>query len=298
MSRERLAENVYLAPDEDAVIILDQTKLPNEEEYLSLSTAEDMVEALQSMRVRGAPVIGIFAAYSLYVLARQIEADSYEDFYEQLHQQVDFLNSSRPTAANLRWALDRMESLVQAHKRASLPEIVQMIGDEAEAIQREDIQMCRQIAENGLTLLEEGDGILTHCNAGALAASRYGTALGPILLGHDQGMDIHVYVGETRPLLQGARLTSYELYREGVDVTLICDNMVSTVMTNGDGILIEMREAEEVRSAYFSEPIAPEGVACYNPSFDVTDHSMITAIITEKGVFYPPYDRTLAEALS
>lgn len=352
MSRERLAENVYLAPDEDAVIILDQTKLPNEEEYLSLSTAEDMVEALQSMRVRGAPVIGIFAAYSLYVLARQIEADSYEDFYEQLHQQVYFLNSSRPTAANLRWALDRMESLVQAHKRASLPEIVQMIGDEAEAIQREDIQMCRQIAENGLTLLEEGDGILTHCNAGALAASRYGTALGPILLGHDQGMDIHVYVGETRPLLQGARLTSYELYREGVDVTLICDNMVSTVMKNGwiqavfvgcdrialngdvankigtsgiailakhygipfyvlgpsssidpecpngDGILIEMREAEEVRSAYFSEPIAPEGVACYNPSFDVTDHSLITAIITEKGVFYPPYDRTLAEALS
>ena len=352
MSRERLAENVYLAPDEDAVIILDQTKLPNEEEYLSLSTAEDMVEALQSMRVRGAPVIGIFAAYSLYVLARQIEADSYEDFYEQLHQQVDFLNSSRPTAANLRWALDRMESLVQAHKRASLPEIVQMIGDEAEAIQREDILMCRQIAENGLTLLEEGDGILTHCNAGALAASRYGTALGPILLGHDQGMDIHVYVGETRPLLQGARLTSYELYREGVDVTLICDNMVSTVMKNGwiqavfvgcdrialngdvankigtsgiailakhygipfyvlgpsssidpecpngDGILIEMREVEEVRSAYFSEPIAPEGVACYNPSFDVTDHSLITAIITEKGVFYPPYDRTLAEALS
>lgn len=352
MSRERLAENVYLSPEEDAVIILDQTRLPNEEEYLALSTGEEMVEALQSLRVRGAPAIGIFAAYGLYVLSQQIKAETTEEFCEQLHAQSDLLNSSRPTAANLRWALNRLERMVQDNDRKSPAELVQMIGDEAETIQREDIDMCRRIAENGLKLLDDADGILTHCNAGPIATSRYGTALGPVLLGKDQGMDFHVYADETRPLLQGARLTTYELQRAGVDVTLICDNMVSQVMKNGwiqavlvgcdriamngdvankigtsgiailarhydipfyvlgptssidpecptgDGILIEMREGEEVRSAYYEQPMAPEGVPCYNPSFDVTDHELITAIVTEKGVFYPPFDQSLEGALS
>lgn len=350
MSRERLAENIYLSPDEDAVIILDQTRLPNTEEYLSLSTGDEMVEALQALKVRGAPAIGIFAAYGLYVLAQQIKAESFDDFFEQLHQQADLLNSSRPTAANLRWAMNRLEQLVLDNQKLPLPDLVQMIGDEAEQIQREDIEMCRQISENGLKLIQDGDGILTHCNAGPLATSRYGTALGPILLGHDQGMNLHVYADETRPLLQGARLTAYELDRAGIDVTLICDNAASEVMKNGwiqavfvgcdrialngdvankigtsgiailakhydipfyvlgpsssidpecptgDGILIEMREAEEVRSAYYEQPMTPDGVDCYNPSFDVTDHEMITAIVTEKGVFYPPFDQSLAGA--
>lgn len=231
--RQRLAENVYLSDDGKSVIIIDQTKLPNDLELLTLSTAKEMYDAIKSLAVRGAPAIGICAGYSIYCLAQQIETEDFDEFYAKFKEYKDYLDSSRPTAVNLSWALNRMDALVLANKDKTVAEIVDLMGAEAELIQIEDIEMCRKISEYGLSLLKEGDGVLTHCNAGPLATSRYGTAIGPMLLAKEKGINVRVFADETRPLLQGARLTSYELHKAGVDVTLICDNMASMVMKNG-----------------------------------------------------------------
>lgn len=233
VKRKKLAENVFLSEDGKCVIIVDQRKLPNSYEHLTLSTAEEMYEAIKSLAVRGAPAIGICAGYCIYCLAQQIEADNFDDFYVRFLKDKDYLNSSRPTAVNLSWALNRIDDMIQTHKEKSVVEIVELIGDEAVAIQEEDIAMCKAISEYGLSLLKEGDGVLTHCNAGPLATSCYGTAIGPMLLAKEKGINIAVFADETRPLLQGARLTSYELHKAGIDVTLICDNMASMVMKNG-----------------------------------------------------------------
>ena len=230
---EKLAENVFLSEDGKSVIIVDQTKLPNSWELLTLSTAKEMYDAIKSLAVRGAPAIGICAGYSIYCLAQQIEADNFDDFYAQFKKDKDYLNSSRPTAVNLSWALKRMDDMLLANKEKSVAELVDLMGEEAVAIQKEDIAMCKAISEYGFSLLKEGDGVLTHCNAGPLATSRYGTAIGPMLLAKEKGVNVKVFADETRPLLQGARLTSYELHKAGVDVTLICDNMASMVMKNG-----------------------------------------------------------------
>lgn len=230
---EVLADNVHLSEDGKSVIIIDQRKLPNVLEYMDLTTAQEMYDAIKSLAVRGAPAIGICAGYCMFCLAQQIEADDFETFYEQFKKDKEFLNSSRPTAVNLSWALNRMEKLVLANREKSVSDIVTLLGEEAVAIQKEDIEMCKKISEYGLSLLKEGDGVLTHCNAGPLATSRYGTAIGPMLLGKERGVNVKVFSDETRPLLQGARLTSYELHKAGVDVTLICDNMASMVMKNG-----------------------------------------------------------------
>ena len=233
ISTEILAENVHLSKDGKSVVIIDQTKLPYVLEYLTLSTAKEMYDAIKSLAVRGAPAIGICAGYSIYCLAQQIKADNFEDFYAQFQRDKEYLDSSRPTAVNLSWALNRMDALVLANKEKPVCELVDLMGEEAVAIQKEDIAMCKAISEYGLSLLKEGDGVLTHCNAGPLATSRYGTAIGPMLLAKEKGMNVRVFADETRPLLQGARLTSYELHKAGVDVTLICDNMASMVMKNG-----------------------------------------------------------------
>ncbi len=230
---EFLAENVHLSEDGKSVVIIDQTKLPNVVEELTLSTLQEMYDAIKSLAVRGAPAIGICAGYSIYCLAQQIEVDNFEDFYAQFRKDKDYLDSSRPTAVNLSWALNRMDALLVANKDKSVAELVKLMGEEAVAIQKEDIAMCKAISEYGLSLLKEGDGVLTHCNAGPLATSRYGTAIGPMLLAKEKGINVKVFADETRPLLQGARLTSYELHKAGVDVTLICDNMASLVMKNG-----------------------------------------------------------------
>ena len=231
--REKLAENVYLSDDGKSVIIVDQRQLPNVWEELTLSTLEEMYDAIKSLAVRGAPAIGICAGYCAYCLAQNIEAADFDSFYAQYKKETDYLNSSRPTAVNLSWALNRIDAMVQANKEKPVSEIVELIGDEAVKIQEEDIAMCKAISEYGYSLLKEGDGVLTHCNAGPLATSRYGTAIGPMLLAKEKGVNIKVFADETRPLLQGARLTSYELHKAGVDVTLICDNMASVVMKNG-----------------------------------------------------------------
>lgn len=226
------ADNVRLSK-EGKLVIIDQTKLPNITEYLTLETAEDIYDAIFELKVRGAPAIGICAGYGIYVLARSIDTEDYDVFLETFRKYKEYLNSSRPTAVNLSWALKRMEDVVLSHEGTAIEEIKCLLEAESRKIQEEDIAMCRAISEFGLSLVKDGDGILTHCNAGPLATSCYGTALGPILLGKERGMEFHVFADETRPLLQGARLTSYELSKAGVDVTLICDNMASMVMKNG-----------------------------------------------------------------
>lgn len=226
-------KNVSLNEDETKVIIIDQTQLPNREEFLVLDTEEDLYDAIKKLKVRGAPAIGICAGYGIYVLANQIETEDQEEFYKEFHRQKEYLNSSRPTAVNLSWALNRMEKLVLDNMEKPVAEIKALLLKESKAIHQEDMEMCKAISEHGMTLLKEGCGVLTHCNAGPLATSRYGTALGPLFLGKEKGMNFHVFADETRPLLQGARLTAYELQKGGIDVTLICDNMASLVMKNG-----------------------------------------------------------------
>lgn len=219
---------VRLSDDRKAVEILDQTLLPNEIRYLKLDSAESIYEAIYMLRVRGAPAIGIAAAFGMYVVAQQISDD--ENFPSELRKLGDYLISSRPTAVNLSHAVKRMLFWAgNSDKRTALPRLY----DECFAIYEEDAAMCKAISENGLTLIKDGDGILTHCNAGALATSEYGTGLGPLLLGAERGMNFHVYCDETRPLLQGARLTSFELCNAGIDTTLICDNSASLLMKQG-----------------------------------------------------------------
>ncbi len=340
--------HIRLSEDDNALIILDQTQLPNREEYLELKTPEEMYRAIKRLEVRGAPAIGIFAGLAMYVLARGFSHLPYPVFRAKFNETADYLNSSRPTAVNLSWALRRVKRVVDDSSALSPADILPLLKNEAQAILEEDVAMCRAISEHGLSLLKDGDGVLTHCNAGPIATSRYGTGLGPLILGAERGMYLRAYSDETRPLLQGARLTSWELMRAGVDVTLICDNMASAVMkeglvqfcfvgcdrvaANGDtankigtsgiailakhygipfyvlgpsstidlsaktgeDIKIELRDPDEIRSLWYAEPMAPEGVKCYNPAFDVTDHSLITGIITEKGIITPPYTHNLA----
>lgn len=226
-------ETVALDDENSALIIIDQTKLPGTTEIISLKTGEEIWDAIYLLKVRGAPAIGVAAAFGIYLLAKQIKADDYAGFYQEFAKQKEYLNSARPTAVNLSWALNRMDRLCQSMSSESIPTILDALKKEAIAIKEEDIQVCKAIGEYGLSLVKPGDGILTHCNAGQLATCKYGTATAPIYLGHERGYNFRVFADETRPLLQGARLTAYELHSAGVDVTLICDNMSATVMKNG-----------------------------------------------------------------
>lgn len=342
------ADNVRLSEDGRSVRILDQSLLPNETVYLQLSRPEELYEAIASLRVRGAPAIGIFAGYAMYVLALHSHAATYGALVAQCRKNRDYLNASRPTAVNLRHMLDRMLLVAESMPCADVDAILEAMKQAALAIHREDIAMCTAISEFGLSLLKPEDGVLTHCNAGPLATSRYGTALGPLFLAKERGIPLHVWCDETRPLLQGARLTAYELQRGGIDCTLICDNMASLVMKqgkinacfvgcdrvarngdtankigtsgvailarhygipfyvlgpsstidftcpDGDHIPIEIRDGEEIKSKFFTQPSSLPEVKCYNPSFDVTDHSLITAVITERGICRPPFEASFA----
>ena len=226
-------DTVRLDDENNAVVIIDQTKLPGKIEIISLHTAQEIWNAIYLLQVRGAPAIGVAAAYGIYVLAKRMETEDYDTFYREFVRQKEYLDSSRPTAVNLSWALNRMQRVVEAHSGETVAQIKEALHRESVAIQEEDIWVCRMIGEHGLTLVKPGDGILTHCNAGQLATSKYGTATAPIYLGEERGYHFHVFADETRPLLQGARLTAFELQSSGVDVTLICDNMSATVMKNG-----------------------------------------------------------------
>lgn len=349
-------ETVELDDDDNSVIIIDQTRLPGKTELVKLHTAKEIWDAIYLLKVRGAPAIGVASAFGIYVLAKESAGvidsdDEFDRFYEEFRKQKDYLNSARPTAVNLSWALNRMEQvcLRVGKETNSIPAVLRALHDEAVEMKEEDIRVCRSIGEYGLSLLKPGDGILTHCNAGQLATCKYGTATAPIYLGHEKGYGFHVFADETRPLLQGARLTAYELQSAGIDVTLICDNMSAMVMKNGwvdavfvgcdrvaangdaankigtsvvatvakhygipfyvcaptstidlhtptgKEIKIEQRPAEEVTQMWYKERMAPEGVKVFNPAFDVTDHELITAIITEHGIARAPYDKSLAD---
>ncbi len=338
--------------NQDAVILLDQTLIPGETKYLTLRTPEEIWEAIYSLRVRGAPSIGVAAGYGIYCLTKQFSTDSYDELYKEFTKQKDYLASSRPTAVNLFWALNRMDEKFKSCAGMSADEVKAVLRKEADDIYNEDVEMCKAIGEHGLSLLKPGMGLITHCNAGTIACSKYGTALSPMYLGLERGYDFKVFADETRPLLQGARLTAWELDKAGVDVTVICDNMASIVMKNGwinaclvgcdrvaangdaankigtsmvailakhygipfyvlgptstidmecktgEDIEIELRKEKEISEMWYEKPMAPEGVKAYNPAFDVTDHELITAIVTEHGVIYPPFDVNIKKIMN
>ncbi len=333
-------ETVDYDVQKNALVIIDQTLLPNETVFLTLTTVEQAREAICALRVRGAPAIGVAAAIAYAVAAQNIQTTDFCEFSLLLSAVKDCLATSRPTAVNLVWALERMEQVLKDNKGVPVFIIKKMLQEKALEIKQEDIAVCRKIGENGAPLLEDGFGILTHCNAGRLAAVQYGTALAPIYVGTEQGKNFKVFADETRPLLQGARLTAWELNQAGIDVTVLCDNMAASLMhtgrvnavivgadriaANGDtankigtsgiailakhygipfyvaaptstldkacatgaSIKIEHRAGTEVTQMWYKKPMAPEGVGVYNPAFDVTDHALITAIITERGVHY------------
>lgn len=214
-------------------LILDQTRLPGEEIYIEMQTKEDVWDAIYHLKVRGAPAIGVAAAYGLYISLRNSQAGDIKTFGQELNEAKDYLITARPTAVNLAWALNRMERIFYENRPNTVIRAKALLFDEAEKIRREDEEACFAMGEYGLSLLEPSMGILTHCNAGTIATAKYGTCLSPIYLGQQRGYDFKVFADETRPLLQGARLTSWELNKAGVDVTLICDNMASIVMKNG-----------------------------------------------------------------
>lgn len=326
--------------EDSALYLLDQTRLPAEERWLAYTDYREVVKAIRTMVVRGAPAIGIAAAYATVLAAQENACKG--DFPAAMSRAKETLAASRPTAVNLFWALDRMEKLW-----LSVGPDLPRLEAEARAIHREDVQMNETMGKAGAELVPQGARILTHCNAGALATGGYGTALGVIRTAHAQGKVSMVYADETRPLLQGARLTAYELVRDRIPVTLICDDMAGYLMAqgkidlvvvgcdrmaaNGDfankigtyslavlakyhgipfytalpsstidrsipnrgHIPVEQRGSEEV-TGFAGVPTGPAGVQTWNPAFDVTPHELLTAVITERGVLRPPFDRELA----
>ncbi|SHF17116.1 methylthioribose-1-phosphate isomerase [Seinonella peptonophila] len=334
----------------DILILLDQTLLPNEVVYEEFETIEGVWDAIQVMKVRGAPAIGVSAAYGLYLGIRNATERDFPSFYEELTIKAAYLASSRPTAVNLFWAINRLKQTAEQNKHLPISEIKQLLLEEAITIHHEDEEINRNIGENLLTLLQDGMGILTHCNAGALATTKYGTATAPMYLAHERGWNLKIFSDETRPRLQGSMLTAFELQQAGLDVTVITDNMAAVVMSqgkinavivgcdrvaaNGDTankigtlgvsilakhygipfyvaaptptidletptgaeIPIEERETSEVTHR-FGIATAPENVQVYNPSFDVTPHENITAIVTERGIVKPNYQENLVKVM-
>jgi methylthioribose-1-phosphate isomerase len=213
--------------------LVDQTRLPVEYVEIDCRDVEAVWEAIKTLRVRGAPAIGIAAAYGVCLGVQNAAGSDEAAFFQRLHETADYLASSRPTAVNLFWALKRMTDAAEQLRGRPTAEIAAALLAEARAIHEEDRQMCRAIGRHGAELLRDGQGVLTHCNAGGLATADYGTALAVFFAAAESGKTLHVYADETRPLLQGARLTAWELQQRGIDVTVICDNMAAQVMREG-----------------------------------------------------------------
>ena len=325
--------------------MIDQTLLPGQLSQIECKDIETVWEAIKMLRVRGAPAIGIAAAYG-FVLGIQ---NCNTNIAAKAKSVAEYLATSRPTAVNLFWALNRMSQRFESLCEALDPnELTDAMLSEAKAIHEEDRNMCHAIGKNGAALLGDVSGVLTHCNAGGLATAEYGTALSVFFTAQDQGKALHIYVDETRPLLQGARLTAWELMQRGIDATLICDSMAAQVMkegrvqavvtgadriaangdsankigtysiavlarahnipfyiaapsstfdlslATGDEIPIEERKSEEITHG-FGKQTAPDGVAVYNPAFDVTPAEYIRAIITERGVIEPVDSKSVSQ---
>jgi methylthioribose-1-phosphate isomerase len=218
------------------LIIIDQTLLPNDFKEITLASAETVWEAIKSLRVRGAPAIGVCAAFGVLVGMREKNPSGLEETLSAVESTAEYLATSRPTAVNLFWALDRMKRIAHEHVDAGDTTAESLTGrleEEALEILREDTELCRAIGRHGAPLIGNGEGVLTHCNAGGLATASYGTALAVMYSAHENGTNFEVFADETRPLLQGARLTAWELVRAGIDCTLICDNTAAQVMREG-----------------------------------------------------------------
>lgn len=347
------------------VCMIDQTALPQDVITLRLTDEEQVAEAIRTLKVRGAPAIGVTAAFGIalafYRLLREqgghenraVTPQEAQELQERLRAVSDLLARTRPTAVNLFWAIERMQQCASMvlSGGCSLSQLARRLRDEAQTIADEDFEACKQMGLYGAQLIADGDSLLTHCNAGALATAGWGTALAPIYAAHKAGKTLHVFVDETRPILQGARLTAWELQQEGIPLTLITDNMaahfmrkgeikaifvgadriaangdfankigtygvavlarahaipfyvvapLSTIdlkLPSGEHIPIEQRNPAEV-TAIRGTPVAPAGVHVANPAFDVTPHSYVTAIITERGIARPPYDAALRAMFS
>jgi len=331
----------------DHVCIIDQTRLPVELVYEHCRSVSRIWQAIRKLKVRGAPLIGIAAAMGFVLGLRMSKVRTWPGLLQEAKKIRRYLASARPTAVNLFWALDRMVRVVQEHEGERKGRLLALLKKEADAILEEDVRMCFQLSRRAACLIRNGDSLLTVCNAGGLATSGYGTALGVFYRAHEEGKSIKVYACETRPLLQGARLTTWELLHNKIDVTLICDNMAADLMrlgrinavfvgadriaANGDfankigtyslavlahyhkipfycvapsstldlslksghQIPIEQRDPREVTSLYFKKPITPAGVHVFNPAFDVTPASLVSAIVTEKGLIRKPFGRHL-----
>ncbi len=319
-------------------VFIDQTLLPNEYKEVFTDNFSEIFEAIKLLKVRGAPAIGVFTAISLAVLVNKSTANTYEEYLTELKSYAESLVKCRPTAVNLKWAAEKM---LKTAEKCNAENFKEKLTNQALKMIDEDIAVCRKIGEYGAEILKNCNAILTHCNAGRLATVKYGTALSPVYISKEQGRNIKVYADETRPLLQGARLTAFELCDAGVDTTVICDNMASYVMKNklvdavlvgcdrvalngdaankigtssvailakhygipfyvcmpfstfdkniktGDDIVIELRNGAEIGEMWYEKAMLPETAKTLNPAFDVTDHSLITAFITEKGVITP-----------
>lgn len=224
----------------DKLVLLDQTLLPNEIVYNEYESLESVWEAIRVMQVRGAPAIGVAAAYGVYLGIKDAPETSFDAFWEVMQKGTDYLATSRPTAVNLFWAIDRMKSVAIDHKTLPISHLKERLLEEALEIHHEDEEINKQIGENLLGLLKDGMGVLTHCNAGALATTKYGTATSPMYLAKERGWNLKVYADETRPRLQGSTLTAFELYQAGIDVTVITDSMAAVVMSQGkiDAIIV------------------------------------------------------------
>lgn len=332
------------------VVMLDQTLLPTEERYRTYETPEGVADAIRRMVIRGAPAIGIAAAMGIAMGMRRCSATSLAGLREEMTRLAALMADTRPTAVNLFWAIERMGRCFTRLCDDDPAQLREALIAEATAILGEDLEINRRMGAHGALLLRDGMTVLTHCNAGALATGGYGTALGVIRAAVENGLRIQVFADETRPFLQGSRLTAWELMRDGIDVTLITDSMAGHFMqqgaidavivgtdrtvANGDvankigtytvavlanahgvpfyvaaptstidlsiatgaEIPIEERDGDEVRQC-FGVLTAPAGVAVRNPAFDVTPSRLVTAIITENGVAYPPYERSLASVI-
>src|SRR5688500_12342579 len=340
-----------IAWQDDDIVMVDQRKLPAAEVYVTCKNVNDVAKAIKTMVIRGAPAIGVCAAMGLALGAARSKATGTRQFTTEFQRNCDLLAATRPTAANLFWAIERMKRTFADGALAgeSVEQLQARLRIAADRIHDDDVESCRSIGRHGAGLVPQDARILTHCNAGALATAGYGTALGVIRGAVEAGRNVRVLADETRPFLQGARLTAWELIKDGIDTTVITDNMAGAMMragdvdlvvvgadriaangdiankigtysvavlakehnipfyvaaplstidlstTDGDAIPIEERDSREVTHVGTNQ-LAPDGAHVRNPSFDVTPHKYVTAIITERGVLRPPFIESLANA--
>jgi len=338
--------------EDDAVKMIDQRILPNALEIVTCQTHTEVAHHIKDMTIRGAPAIGAAAGFGVALAARESTAQTPRDLLADLQAASRLLHAARPTAVNLAWALARITRFAKSQTDLTAAELRNAILAEAQRIADEDVEINKRMAEHGAALIHDGDTIIHHCNTGALAAVDWGTALGVIRTAHEQGKRIHVLVDETRPRLQGARLTAWECEQYGIPYEIISDNMsghflkagqvqkvfygADRVAANGDvankigtymlslaahdnnvpayavvptstvdlalehgGLIpIEERNADEVLGIQFQgQHVAPGNAKARNPAFDVTPNRLVTAIVTENGVVYPPFDVNLATAV-